>query len=245
MLNGWAGAPSAQRFLDTIARCPRSPDRLRRWAGIVQDFGSHSPASQMRFYIAEPNFNHAFRAKPLVYGAAMEVVQADNPFRPTDIGLRSCEKIPAAIIRLLFDTWLVSNCLTLSDRVSMGVGVETRLPFLDFRLIELVMALRSKDPDHRSGQKAWLRAALKGVLPDDVLARPKAGFQPPVCEWLTGVIATYGEALRGGKLVEQGIIAPERVDDILKKMPAQGWGDLFFAYKLVLLEMWFRKVVEA
>jgi len=127
----------------------------------------------------------------------------------------------------------------------MSVGVETRLPFLDVCLVERVMALRAKHPDHRLGQKAWLRAALKGVLPDEVLTRPKAGFQPPVQAWLSGVVATYGAVLREGRLVNAGIIDAARVDDVLTKLPARGWPGLFFAYKLVLLELWVREVVDS
>ena len=175
----------------------------------------------------------------------MGAVGAENAFRPTAIGARKHDQIPAAVIRMLFDTWLVSNCLSLGDRVSMAVGVESRLPFLDVRLIELVMALRARQPDHELGQKAWLRAALKGVLPDEVLARPKAGFQPPVWEWLSGVVATYGNVLRGGKLVEDRILDAAKVDAVLEDLPKQGWPGLFFAYKLVLLETWYQQVVAA
>lgn len=245
-LSGWAGRPSAQRFLDKMARHPRVPTQIRRWAGLLRGLGdARSPAGQLRFYMAEGNFPDAYSLKSKIYGPSMQALRPGNPFRPTEIGPRSHEKIPAAVIRMLFETWLVSNALSLSDRVSMGVGVESRLPFLDVRLIELVMALRAKVPDHKLGQKAWLRAALKGVLPDEVLARPKAGFQPPVHEWLSGVIATHGDVLRGGELVAEGILDAGKIDDALTKVSIQGWPGLFFVYKLVLLEMWYRKVVAA
>jgi len=125
----------------------------------------------------------------------------------------------------------------------MGVGVEARLPFLDAVLIERVMALRAHTPDHQLGQKAWLRAALRGVLPDEVLARPKAGFQPPVHAWLSGVIAAHGDALRDGELVAEGIVDRDGVERAVRELPTQGWPGLFFVYKLVLLEMWFKQVV--
>jgi asparagine synthase (glutamine-hydrolysing) len=175
----------------------------------------------------------------------MKNLGAGNVFRPTDIGLRNYEKIPAAVIRMLLDTWLVSNCLSLSDRVSMSVGVETRLPFLDSRLIELVMALREKTPDHQQGQKAWLRAALKGVLPDEVLTRPKTGFQLPVWEWLSCVVTKHGDVLRDGQLVANGILDKNKIENILIQMPRQGWPGLFFSYKLVLLEHWYQQIVVA
>ena len=58
--------------------------------------------------------------------------------------------------------------------------METRLPFIDAKLIGTVMSLIKKIPAHTLGQKAWLRSTLKGVLPDNSLSRLKAGFQLPI-----------------------------------------------------------------
>lgn len=244
VLVAWARMPGVQAFLDKAARHPRFPSLVRRLAGILFELANtQGPEGQLAFYRAAPDFRDAFRIKTGLYGSAMKALDANNPFLPTNIGVRSYDEIPAAVIRMLFDTWLASNCLSLGDRVSMGVGVESRLPFLDVKLIERVMALRTATPDHTLGQKTWLRAALKGVLPDEVLARPKAGFQPPVKEWLSGVMSVYGESLRGGQLVQEGILAAHQVDEVLRNLPKQGWSGLFFAYKLVLLEIWFKKVV--
>lgn len=243
-LMGWAGSPYAQRRLRQFSTHSRVPGFVRRWAGLLRDLGdARSPKDQLRFYMAEGNFPAAFSLKQGVYGHAMRSLLPDNPFRPTDIGLRSQDAIPAAVIRMLFDTWMVSNAVALGDRVSMGVGVEARLPFLDVSLIERVMALRAITPDHELGHKTWLRAALKGVLPDEVLERPKAGFQPPVQAWLAGVISAYGDVLRDGELVREGVVDGARVEYVLSNMAKEGWPGLFFVYKLILLEMWYRKVV--
>lgn len=241
---GWAGTLHAQRRLAQVAGHPRVPATVRRWAELLRNLGNaRSPASQLHFYMAESNFPTAFDFKKRVYGEAMQNLPSDNPFRPTDIGPRVEGEIPAAIIRLLFDTWMVSNAVALGDRVSMGVGVEARLPFLDAPLIERIMALRARTPDHSLGQKAWLRAALRGVLPDEVLCRPKAGFQPPVWEWLSGVTLKYSNILKDGVLVGQGIVDQRSVKEACEQFPLQGWPGLFFVYKLVLLELWFQLVV--
>ncbi|MBN8759968.1 MAG: asparagine synthase (glutamine-hydrolyzing) [Thiobacillus sp. 65-69] len=246
MLTTWARRTSAQHFLGKIRQYPRTPRTAQRWAGLLQDLNdTNTPSRQLRFYMAATDFGDAFRLKNSLYGHAMAGLDTDNPFQPTEIGERSFEQIPAATIRMLFETWLASNALSLGDRVSMGVGVESRLPFLDVQLIETVMALRARTPDHHLGQKAWLRAALKGILPDEVVIRPKAGFQPPVHEWLTGVITAYGEILYDGELAAEGILDHGKIEAALSDLPKQGWPGLFFVYKLVLLEMWYRKIVMA
>lgn len=240
-----AGTPGARARIDGIARRYGLPSVVRRSLALMDDIALiQGPKHQLALYSAVPDFRDAFVTKRGVYGPAMGCLDPDNPYRLMDIGLRRHDKVPAAIIRLTFDTWLVGNCLSLGDRVSMGVGVESRLPFLDVQLIERVMALRAGRPDHALGQKTWLRAALKGVLPDEVLARPKAGFRPPVQEWLLGVVEAYGPWLHDGHLVRDGILDPACIDEVVTSYPRRNWAGLFIAYKLVLLEAWMRQVVS-
>ena len=242
----WLGSSSAQIFLNKVAHYPHAHPSIKKWAGILQKVGdTHNPSEQLMYYMLHPDFDGPFALKAEVYGPAMYAVSTDTLFKPTSIGLRSKEKIPAAVIRMLFDTWLTSNCLSLGDRVGMAVGVETRMPFLDANLIELVMQLRANNPDHALGQKAWLRAALQGVLPDEVLRRPKAGFQPPLHEWLSGVVGRYGEILCRGQLVKTGVLSEDKVEHLLEKIAKRNWTGLFFTYKLLLLEMWYQRVVAA
>jgi asparagine synthase (glutamine-hydrolysing) len=241
----WLNAPSVQGFLLKVAHYPHFHPRIKHCADVLQKLSDpRQPQGQLLYCILHPEFAGPYQFTSKFYGAAMDSMSADNAFRPMDIGARALEQVPAAVIRLLFETWLTSNCLSLGDRVSMGVGVETRMPFLDARLISLVMALRAKFPDHKLGQKAWLRESLQGVLPTDVLKRPKAGFQPPVQEWLSGVVQRYAEILVGGQLQKAGIVAANRVSFICNELPSQGYTGLFLAYKLVLLELWYQKVVK-
>ena len=236
--------PFVQKLIKYLINNLHSPKGISKLAVLLNESKDvYTPKSQLRFWTGAPDFVDAFSIKNLVYGDRMKKLHSDNPFLPTEIGLREVSQFPVAIIRMLFDTWLVSNCLTLGDRVSMAVGVETRLPFLDVRLIELVTAYRLRYPDHKLGQKFWLRSALKGVLPDEVLSRPKAGFQPPTYEWLSGVVSRYGHLLENGHLEKEGILSNRGSSFILGTLVKQSWPGLFFAYKLVLLEMWYREIV--
>jgi len=240
----WLGSAGAHQFLLKVSYYPRAYPKLRHWADVLQKLGDpRQPPEQLLYYLLHPDFEGAYSLGKSVYGEAMQQVNQQSLFQPTAHSKPSREQIPSAVIRLLFDTWLTSNCLSLGDRVGMAVGVETRMPFLDANLIQTVMSLRAIEPDNALGQKAWLREALKGVLPDAVLSRPKAGFQPPVHQWLTGVIQTYGDQLRSGHLVECGVLDRDKVDHLLATTKTQGWHGLFFVYKLVLLETWYQRVV--
>lgn len=243
-LQMWAASKVAQDFLIKVASYPHAHSSIRRWANTLQKLADPNNArDQPIFYMLALDFGDAFHIKDKVYGPAMRGLSKESVYAPTNIGSRTNVQVPAAAIKMLFDTWLVSNCLSLGDRVSMGVGVETRMPFLDARLIELVMTLRLQSPDHHLGQKAWLRRALRGVVPDDVLKRPKAGFQPPVREWISGVVKQYADILPGGQLVREGILDPRKIHFVCKYFHEHGWPQKYFTYKLILLEMWYQKVV--
>ncbi len=151
--------------------------------------------------------------------------------------------IPIKICKLLFNTWLYSNCIALGDRMSMANSVEMRLPVLDYRFVELVMGLRKSFPDHNLGYKRWFKDAMRGIVPDDVLDRKKMGFTPPVVQWYSAIVDEYGCGVEDGMLVAMGLIDRKRVAEFIKKASPCN-GSLFVAYKIVLFDMWCRKIVE-
>src|SRR5207249_3796927 len=72
------------------------------------------------------------------------------------------------------------------DRVTMASSVEGREPFLDHHLVEFALAIPPR-MKYRNGVGKWaLRQAMRGVLPDQIIDRPKQGFGTPMKEWLLG-----------------------------------------------------------
>lgn len=76
------------------------------------------------------------------------------------------------------------------DRATMRYGLEARCPFLDQELVSFVTNLSLKLKVFRGKKKIMLKRALEGVVPDDVLRRPKRGFQVPLAEWFRGPLRT-------------------------------------------------------
>ena len=103
-----------------------------------------------------------------------------------------------------FATQLPDDLLLLTDKMSMAVSLECRVPLLDQRLVEL--AARMPGPlKVRGGElKHVMKRALAGVLPDSILHREKRGFGAPMGAWLRAELAPMLRDV----LSRESVIAP-------------------------------------
>jgi asparagine synthase (glutamine-hydrolysing) len=89
---------------------------------------------------------------------------------------------------------LPDDFLTKVDRASMAVGLEVRPPLVDHEFLQLAVQVPSS-LKVRGGQTKWLfKQICSGWLPDDVMHRPKQGFDIPVDQWLRGPLCDMLEA---------------------------------------------------
>ncbi|MCI5189758.1 MAG: asparagine synthetase B, partial [Candidatus Electrothrix sp. AS4_5] len=102
-------------------------------------------------------------------------------------------------------TYLPDDILCKVDRAAMGVGLETRVPFLSHRVVELAWRL-PLSVKIRDGQGKWaLRQILYKYVPQEFIERPKQGFAIPLGDWLRGSLRDWAEHLLDAtRLVEQG-----------------------------------------
>ncbi len=76
------------------------------------------------------------------------------------------------------------------DKMSMGVSLEGRVPFLDHKFVELAMSIPQSVKTKGGISKYILKKAVRGVIPDELIDRPKQGFGVPVYEWLYGKLGS-------------------------------------------------------
>jgi asparagine synthase (glutamine-hydrolysing) len=79
------------------------------------------------------------------------------------------------------------------DKIGMSVSIEPRVPFLDHKLVEFTMNLPMELKVGDGVAKSLLKESMRGLLPDDVIDRPKMGFGAPMLQWLRG---SFGSAVR-------------------------------------------------
>ena len=125
---------------------------------------------------------------------ALEDVFAEDFLHDTDtsdavrfVG-RSMNNDPSLDAAMRFDltSYLPDDLNVKMDRATMRFGLEARSPFLDQELVAFSLGLPLNQKVNHGKTKVALKRALRGIVPDAALDRPKRGFQVPLAEWFRG-----------------------------------------------------------
>jgi asparagine synthase (glutamine-hydrolysing) len=168
--------------------------------------------------------------------------------RATDILTGSMATLPAGVTRLSRmlhldrNFFLASHNLNYTDKMGMACGVEIRVPLLDPDLAAFAERLTDAQRIHGGEAKYLFRRALRGLVPDEVLDRPKSGFGLPLRGFFH---EAYGPQLR--QLAASGRLDATGVFDgagVLALLEADRRGEVDATYPLLgvlCVESWLRQ----
>ncbi len=190
------GAPGRGVFRALGALYPRAAwaPRLLRAKSVLQNLG-REPG---RAYYASMTQVGLQEARDVLAPALRDALAGHDPYqafaahyeRPQD-----CDGLYRAQYAD-FKTWLPDRILTKTDRASMAVSLEVRVPLLDHRFVERFANLATRHKVSGGRGKHALRESLRSRIPGDILDGAKRGFDTPLRAWIQGPLAqAVGEAI--------------------------------------------------
>jgi asparagine synthase (glutamine-hydrolysing) len=140
-------------------------------------------------------------------------------------------------------TYMHDVLLRDTDQMSMAHALEVRPPLLDHKLVEYLMGLPDEHKLSNGTPKRLLVESLKGLLPDEIVKRPKRGFTLPFEPWMRGGLRGFcEERLSAERIGSRGFFRPERVQELwqsfLMGRSHVSWSRLWV---LVVLEDWLER----
>jgi asparagine synthase (glutamine-hydrolysing) len=138
-------------------------------------------------------------------------------------------------------TYLADDILTKVDRMSMAVSIEARVPLLDYRIVEFALNLPPHMKLNGSRTKSILRNAVKGLVPDLVLEKPKQGFSIPMKHWLrTSLRSMMLDLLSKDSLNKHGYFEHQVVSKWIQEHLEGRANHSHRLWSLIVFEMWRR-----
>ncbi|WP_413520999.1 asparagine synthase (glutamine-hydrolyzing) [Psychrobacter glacincola] len=147
-----------------------------------------------------------------------------------------------AMMAMDAQTYMVDDILVKVDRAAMANSLETRVPMLDHRIVELAWKM-PLDYKIRNGEGKWL---LKQVLfrhvPRQLIERPKMGFSLPLHDWLRGSLRDWAEALLDEKLLlKQGYFYPAPIRMMWKEHLSGKYNHQDQLWNILMFQAWLEK----
>jgi asparagine synthase (glutamine-hydrolysing) len=141
-------------------------------------------------------------------------------------------------------SYLPLDILTKVDRMSMAHGLEARVPLLDHKLVEFAATIPPEFKLREGATKYIFKKAMRGILPDAIIDRPKHGFAVPLGQWFKGRFDDFlHDLLLSDTSKRRGILNADYVEHLMKlhrggrPLDSQLW-------TLISFELWCRTFMD-
>lgn len=208
----------------------RDPSEIENYKKYINELMARKVNEMQRF----PDYSDCF--KPDFSRKFKKDIEWKNPFRSM-LSKRLYSE-------LMFET--VPASLRPEDRNTMAHSIESRSPFLDYRLIEYCFSLPNRFKI-RNGLGKWLsRQTMRGILPEKVRTRKdKAGFISPADEWFRTINRKQiFDLINSESFKDRGIFNIERINQTFREHLKKEKNHQMFLWQIINLELWFRRFFD-
>jgi asparagine synthase (glutamine-hydrolysing) len=251
------------RYLDQHYRrmYQRIPRPIRR--GLIDPIARRLPSDRHNRLLNKLRLAKAFLLADTLefegrYGAFMEVFTAAERHL---LQRQSVEKFDDCIMRAFADTsaqdplrrlmdvdlatQMPEDLLMLTDKMSMAVSLECRVPLLDQRLVALAARIPGAIKMRNGELKHTMKRALEGILPPTILNREKRGFGAPIGAWFKDELsALVRDVLAVDVVQRRGLLDPEAVQRTIQEHNQQQVDRTDHLLALINLELWCRLYLD-
>jgi asparagine synthase (glutamine-hydrolysing) len=141
--------------------------------------------------------------------------------------------------------YLADHNLNYTDKMSMAVGVEVRVPLLDPDLVRLATQLPLRFKQNGSTGKWIFKRAMEPFLPRQVIYRRKTGFGAPLRHWLRHQLRpVVDDTLSEASLRRRGLFEPKAVRELIDADRTGRVDAMYSIFSLMCIEMWCRRFLD-
>lgn len=190
------------------------------WGGAINFTKEHKK------YLMKKDFSDSYRVIENIYLKYSEKSSFNDLLRK--------------MIYLEFKNRLPELLLMRVDKMAMATSVEARVPFLDYRLVELSFMIDSRVKTKNNSTKYILKKAVEGIIPHEIIYRKKQGFAAPMNYWLRNELSSFAKNyLLNSKIHELELFNKDFIKFLLESPLSKRYDFVQNTWNLLNLFMWY------
>jgi asparagine synthase (glutamine-hydrolysing) len=199
-------------------------------------------------YLTYCSYYRAEELQRLVHGDLRAAIQSHDPFRYHREYFERVRGQPWLNQMLYVDAKTFLPCLNLAytDKMSMAASTEVRVPLLDDEVVSHAARIPPNLKLHRLTRKYVFKRSMEGILPRDVIWRPKAGFGAPIRGWLVNELRPMvDDMLSRESVASRGLFDPNEVQRLVSATADGTEDNALRLWALLTLELWHQEFVDS
>jgi asparagine synthase (glutamine-hydrolysing) len=236
-------------------RYDRVPDTIRKALGAVgrampegmtgRRFLRHLALEGSRRYLDASTLFRTDELRQVFRREAFSRIAIHDPWARSLMELGSMGSDWVAALQYCdLQTYLPLDILTKVDRMTMAHSIEARPPLLDHRIVEFAATVPARYRLRDGTTKYLLKRAMRGILPDGIIDRPKRGFAVPLARWFRGELAGFArDILLSDACRQRDLFEPKYVERLIR-LHTSGRDLELQLWTLLSFELWCRRVLD-